>query len=241
MANRKPHAVMDLPSRLQKAKKIERLLGIIPGRVYRILEVGTGAGGIAAYFGNHPTLECEVTSVDVTDSRNVFEGYRFQLVTDTRLPFADAEFDVVISNHVIEHVGEGEAQLHHLRELRRVMELKGVGYLAQPNRWMLVEPHYKLPLLSWLPRTWRSPYLRFMRGSGIYDCEPLSRSQLEGLLAEAGWRFENICAQAAHVMNELEPGNGFLEFYSRCVPSQVKRMTLSIMPTLIYRLSRGVA
>src|SRR3546814_9833619 len=67
------------------------------------------------------------------------------------LPFADDSFDVVLSNHVIEHVGEQPEQLAHLSELRRVLTPGGIGYLAVPNRWMLVEPHYRLAFLSWWP------------------------------------------------------------------------------------------
>ena len=63
---------------------------------------------------------------------------------------------------MIEHVGDESAQLHHLAELRRVLSKAGIGYLAVPNRWMVVEPHYRIAFLSWLPRGWRSPYLRLL-------------------------------------------------------------------------------
>src|SRR3546814_18660903 len=100
------------------------------------------------------------------------------------LPFADDSFDVVLSNHVIEHVGEQPEQLAHLSELRRVLTPGGIGYLAVPNRWMLVEPHYRLAFLSWWPHAWRSPYLRLMRKGKFYDCEPLQLGQLETMLDE---------------------------------------------------------
>ena len=188
VAARQPHAVLDLPSRRLKGLKIEQLLGLAERRQpLRLLEIGTGSGGIAHYFATHPTLRCEVMAVDVVDQRLIRDGYDFRLVHDTVLPFADASFDVVLSNHVIEHVGERPAQLEHLRELRRVMAHGGVGCLAVPNRWMLVEPHYRLAFLSWLPRPLRSPYLCLMRRGQLHDCEPLTVQRLESLLAEAGF------------------------------------------------------
>jgi ubiquinone/menaquinone biosynthesis C-methylase UbiE len=76
---RQPHAVLDLNSRRLKGIKIERLLGL-PSRPQpvRMLEIGTGSGGIAHYFSTHPTLRIEVEAVDVVDSRLVKDGYRFQ-------------------------------------------------------------------------------------------------------------------------------------------------------------------
>lgn len=136
---RLPHAVLDLPSRRLKGLKIERLLEL-PDRPQpiRMLEVGTGSGGIAHYFGTHEQLRCDVDAVDVHDNRLVSEGYRYHQVDGTQLPFADQSFDVVLTNHVIKHVGDEQAQRAHLSELRRVLRPDGVGYLAVPNRWMLV-------------------------------------------------------------------------------------------------------
>src|SRR4249920_2427672 len=104
---RQPHAVLDLHSRRFKAQKIERLLDLDarPGPL-RLLEIGTGSGGIAHYFGTHASGRFRVSALDVVDNRQVIEGYEYANVEGTRLPFADAEFDVVLSNHVVEHVGE---------------------------------------------------------------------------------------------------------------------------------------
>jgi ubiquinone/menaquinone biosynthesis C-methylase UbiE len=138
---RQPHAVLDISSRRLKALKIERLLQLTRSDApLRMLEVGTGSGAIAHYFGTHESLHFEVDAVDVVDNRLVTDGYRYHHVESTRLPFADAVFDVVLSNHVIEHVGDVKSQGAHLAELRRVLKPGGHGYLAVPNRWMLLEP-----------------------------------------------------------------------------------------------------
>ena len=146
---REPHAVLDLPSHCLKAMKIQRLLDLsVQSQPMKFLEVGTGSGGIAHYFATHPTLQCQVFAVDVIDQRLLRDGYAFHQVEGISLPFDDGQFDVVITNHVLEHVGSLDDQRHHLYEIYRVMKPRGVGYLAVPNRWMLVEPHYRLPFLS---------------------------------------------------------------------------------------------
>ncbi len=236
---RLPHAVLDLESRRWKALKIERLLALEdrPGPL-RLLEVGTGSGGIAHYFGSHPSGRFTVDAVDIVDNRLVRGGYRYQTVSDTRLPFADGEFDVVLSNHVIEHVGDDAEQRAHLAELRRVMKADAIGYLAVPNRWMLVEPHYRLAFLSWWPKPWRSSYLRLFRRGKVYDCEPLQLGQLERLLSGAGFRFRNLGVAALRATFEIERTNAATTRLLQRVPDRAIELFRRLIPTLIYRFER---
>jgi ubiquinone/menaquinone biosynthesis C-methylase UbiE len=237
---RQPHAVLDLPSRRLKGLKIERLLDLANRpQPIRMLEVGTGSGGIAQYFGMHSQLRCEVDAVDLHDNRLVTEGYRYHQVQDTQLPFADESFDVVLTNHVIEHVGDERAQRKHLAELHRVLRPDGVGYLAVPNRWMLVEPHYKLVFLSWLPHGWRTPYLRAMGKGKAYDCEPLQMRQLEHLLADGGFQHRNLCVNALRATFEIERPQKVAAQILRHIPDGVFRPFCGIIPTLIYRFWRS--
>lgn len=236
---RQPHTVLDLPSRYLKARKIERLLNLAAmPQPLRLLEIGTGSGGIAHYFATHPTLRCEVTAVDVNDQRLVRDGYVFRQVIETMLPFPDAHFDVVITNHVIEHIGGLPVQRHHLSEVHRVMKPTGVGYLAVPNRWMLIEPHYRLAFLSWMPRPLRSPYLRLMRRGTHYDCEPLPLSTLEKLLKETGFVYRNLGTRALHETLMLEGNQGLAARLVASLPDQVLDRLAPIIPTLIYKLER---
>jgi ubiquinone/menaquinone biosynthesis C-methylase UbiE len=238
-STREPHAVLDLPSRRWKALKIERLLKLSSRRQpIRILEVGTGSGGIAHYFGTHPQLRCEVDAVDVYDNRLVTDGFRYTEVRDTSLPFADASFDVVLTNHVIEHVGGADAQLRHLAEIHRVMKTDGIGYLAVPNRWMVTEPHFRLKFLSWWPRALRTPYLRLMRKGNFYDCEPLQMRQLERMLDAANFSYSNICIEAWRTTMDIEKANTFAARVLEKIPDTLLMPVRRIIPTLIYRFER---
>lgn len=233
--SRQPHAVRDLESRRLKAIKIQRILGLAESAERRsFLEIGTGSGGIANYFAVHGNLNLEVTAVDTVDSLEVAGNFHFVSVTGVELPFAEGMFDFVVSNHVIEHVGEADEQLGHLREIRRVLKPDGVAYLAVPNRWMLVEPHYRLAFLSWLPRKLRSTYLRVRRGIAVYDCEPLQMEELERMILCAGLDAQNVCIDAARIMAELEPSRGLAAF--NALPGVIQRLILPLIPTLMYRL-----
>jgi SAM-dependent methyltransferase len=236
---RQSHAVLDLHSRRLKAIKIEHLLSLCQKKQpLRLLEVGTGSGGIAHYFGEHPTLDCEVFAVDVLDQRLIKDGFKFALVGDTTLPFKSRSFDIVLSNHVIEHVGDHHAQRHHLIEIHRVLSLDGTCYLATPNRWMVFEPHYNLIFLSWLPDSMRSNYLRLCRKGNNYDCRPFTKKELEGLLKETHFNYENLCTKALRETVKIEPNvSTTASFVSRMPDLILNRLTI-VNPTLIYKISK---
>jgi SAM-dependent methyltransferase len=238
MPGRCPHAVIDLPSRYQKACKIERLLALANRRQpLNLLEIGTGCGGIAHYFATHSGICCTVDAVDVIDQRAVRDSYRFRLVEDVFLPYPDDSFDVVLTNHVIEHVGTVSDQKMHLHEIHRVLKKDGVGYLAVPNRWMAVEPHYRLFGLSWLPRRLRTPYLKLCGKGTYYDCEPLTLREIERFLKETGFRFENVTTRAIRETVLIEGSKSLQWKAANLLPNAALNALARFIPTLIYVLT----
>lgn len=201
-------------------------------RFGRMLEVGCGSGFIVSYFSELGYGPQGCYAVDVADERQVTEGFQFQRVQGTTLPFADEAFDFVISNHVIEHVGAAADQEHHLEEIFRCLEPGGVFYFAVPNRWRLIEPHYKLPLLSWLPQEFASAYVRLFKLGGHYDCKPLSRCDAADLLRRTGFRWEDATLDAISLVGELE--GGLLTRGITKLPKAFWRLFSVIMPTLIF-------
>ena len=236
-AARASHAAPDEHSRTLKARKIERLLGPALRDGAALLDIGAGSGWIAHYFAHHPQHRLRVTAVDARDERVAREGYGFTQVTGPALPFADASFDVVLSNHVIEHVGGEADQLKHLREARRVLRPGGTFYLAVPNRWSLTEPHYRLPFLSWLPSAWASAYVRASGRGQWYDCRLLGPLQVRSLLRRAGLQGADVSAEALVALLELErPGaTGAAQ-----VAGWIRRWGAGafgwVSPTLIFRI-----
>jgi 2-polyprenyl-3-methyl-5-hydroxy-6-metoxy-1,4-benzoquinol methylase len=75
------------------------------------------------------------------------------------LPFPDKSFDLVLSNAVIEHVGEEREQLRFVSEHDRV----GKNWLiTTPNRWFPIESHTLAIFLHW-NRAWRRRQSVFTR------------------------------------------------------------------------------
>ncbi len=68
-----------------------------------------------------------------------------------RLPFANATFDLVVSNQVLEHVQDHDAAFS---EIRRVLKPGALSLHLFPPRWTPIEPHVRVPLATVLQRHW---------------------------------------------------------------------------------------
>lgn len=236
---RQPHAALERGTRVPKARKIVDLLGAERfGSARTLLEIGCGAGVITSLLAQEGGADLEVHAVDVVDARVETEGYQFRQVDGTTLPYADGQFDIVISNHVIEHVGDAGNQQEHLREIRRVLADGGVAYLAVPNRWRLIEPHFHLPFLSWLPRPWCDRYVGITGRGSYYDCNPPSHAQALALFTSAGFEVEDITVDAIRKTLAIESGPTVARAFDRWVPAIAIDMLIPIMPTYVFLLSR---
>jgi SAM-dependent methyltransferase len=232
------HAVFDAASRLSKAAKIERLVrecgqASIGGRM---LEVGAGSGFISEYFGTRFKGVLRVDAVDVADQRVASEGFDFRAYDGHQLPFADGVFDLIVSNHVIEHVGSREQQEVHLREMARVLSPGGLIYLAAPSKWQLVEPHFGLAGLSWIPRFMRDSYVRLAGKGDRYDCDPMGHRDLERMAGRAGLRARNINAPAFLAL--CEESGGVAGRWLRRIPLPLLEAAYRFSPTMVFLLLR---
>lgn len=105
---------------------------------YRCLEVGVGKGHfLREFLTSIKTKPVRVCAGDLENNLKLsniqlpapVEFHKINLGT-APLPFADNSFDVVICNHVLEHVFETETAL---RELHRVLAPNGFCVVSVPN------------------------------------------------------------------------------------------------------------
>ena len=237
------HAALDLAGRLPKAEKIRRLLPLSSDRKTDVqaLEVGTGSGAIAHFFSKLSSPRFNVWAVDVEDQRITSDGFQFKLYDGQKLPFTNDLFDIVISNHVIEHVGARSQQVSHVLELCRVLKPGGYIYLATPSRWQIMEPHFSLPFLSWFPRSWGNCYVRLAGKGKSYDCWLLRPVELLRILQSLELPYLNLTVQAFRELISIERPRDVLARVVSKLPSHWLENLCNFSPTLIYLIHKPLA
>lgn len=170
-------ALYDEESRRRKAQKIGQILKEqSSGDLSQLcgLDVGCSSGWIDHVLQDYFAVLWGV-DVDFQALRHAVHldgtgaAARFAVADGGRLPFNMDHFDVVICAQVYEHV---LAQQALADEIWRVLKPGGVCFLSGPNRLAVMEEHYWLPFLSWLPRSLAHVYMRATRRGREYDAFP---------------------------------------------------------------------
>ena len=215
-------------NRLVKAKKIEAVLvdhfqKKICG--FSILDIGTGTGEIAAYFAPYN----EVFAVDVENQlTETTNGVKITLreVDSEVLPFEDRSFDIIISNHVIEHVG---IPLIHLQEMKRCLKCEGVVYFSTPNRIFPKEPHTKTWFIHYLPYKMFFRSLKLIRNKRF--TEPvylLTYWRQKRLFIDSGFKFKEYTREVLNNPNKYH--------LDERIPFRVPKCIQAVSKTNIFLL-----
>jgi SAM-dependent methyltransferase len=152
----------------------------------RVLEFGCGLG---LYMRAMQRFTPHVFGFDIEVERlaharrNGIDGLSGAVGED--LPYADASFDVIFSNDVLEHVRD---DARSAREIVRVLRPGGRAVIYVPNRLYLFETHGvywrgkyyfgNKPFVNWLPDALRNrlaPHVRAYRRSelrALFDATP---------------------------------------------------------------------
>ena len=229
-------AMLDEAGRRRKAAKILAVLRHVRGlddlSGLTAADVGCSAGFIAdelAGAGAARTYGVDIDVPGLRAARTRFGDHvQFVCSAGEALPFPDASLDVVVFNHIYEHVVDPDAVI---ADVKRVLKPDGVLYLGLGNRLGIIEPHYKLPFLSYLPPAAADRYVRaFGRADSYYE-RFRTRRGLQRLLA--GW----------HVVDYTLPVLGDPAAFSGddMVPAMVSRLperalaaTLPLVPTYVW-------
>ncbi|MBP2706057.1 class I SAM-dependent methyltransferase [Microbispora sp. RL4-1S] len=243
-------AMLDEDKRRRKAAKIIAVLAHFLGRDaaepgttlsgLTVGDVGCSAGFIAdelAAAGASRPLGLDIDVPGLRRAADRFGGrVAFVCADGGALPFPDGSIDVLVFNHIYEHVVDPDSVI---ADMHRVLSDDGVLYLGLGNRLGVMEPHYKLPFLSYLPPAAADRYVRaFGRADNYYE-RFRTRRGLRRMLADFhvwDYTFPVLASPERFAGGELFPGavgraaKGALERS----PRPALRALLPVVPTYLW-------
>jgi ubiquinone/menaquinone biosynthesis C-methylase UbiE len=152
-----------------------------------------------------------------------------QTNADRSWPFNDEEFDIVVSNQVLEHVDDLKI---FCAENARVLKSGGFGVHVFPLRHMVIEPHMRLPLVHRVrDHDLRASIIAWFSkmGLGIYRSQaPATGVSLEG--------FANAHADYARTFTTYRTWRQVCEEYHRHGFRVSYRHTSSLVQRGLWRL-----
>lgn len=151
-------------NRKRKWQKFSKLIGF-DSRA-KVLDVGFAGKEYSAvdnFLEKHYPFTQNITALGIGDQEEFCEKYPAVRVVGYRggkMPFVDGEFDICWSNAVLEHVGNEEAQVEFLREIKRVSKR---AFITTPNRNFPVEIHTRVPFLHlMLSKKWLDKFFNLI-------------------------------------------------------------------------------
>lgn len=177
-------AVTDRTIRDRKAIKIIRVLEDFLKRDLSgltVLDMGCSIGATSERLAASArlTIGIDIDRASIQQATQERIWAHFAIADVGAVPCASAMFDVIVCSQVYEHAPSLELLV---AEIYRLLKDDGVCFFSGPNRWTIMEEHYKLPFLSWLPRRWANQYVRLaQRGQEYYE-HPRSNAELRRAL-----------------------------------------------------------
>ncbi|MEU8172838.1 class I SAM-dependent methyltransferase [Microbispora hainanensis] len=243
-------AMLDEDKRRRKAAKIIAVLAHFLGRDaakpgealagLTVGDVGCSAGFIAdelAAAGARRTLGLDIDVPGLRKASDRFGGrVGFVCADGSRLPFPDGSIDVLVFNHIYEHVVDPDAVI---ADMHRVLSDDGVLYLGLGNRLGIMEPHYKLPFLSYLPPAAADRYVRAFGRADHYYERFRTRPGLRRMLADFhvwDYTFPVLAAPERFAGGELFPGavGRAAKATLERTPRPALRALLPVVPTYLW-------
>ena len=204
---------------------------------FTCLDIGCSAGLITNYISMNlkktigiDTDESTINSAKKLSNKNL----TFLKASALSVPFKDNTFDLIICNHIYEHVPDAQKMFD---EIYRILKKDGICYLSAGNKYNIIEGHYKLPFLSWLPQPLANLYLIITGRGKIYEEKHFSYFKVKRMLRR--FKINDYTLRIIKnpekysLIDIVEKGS----FISR-LPLFVFKILYSLIPTYIFILKK---
>lgn len=138
-------------------------------KTMKLLSIGASTGiienALAPYLNEIIGIDIDSQAIQFANNTKQFANITFIEASGLDTKMHSESFDIILCAHIYEHVPD---PIQLMAEIYRLLKKQGICYFIADNRLLWLEPHYKLPLLSVLPKTIANKYLKLFRGIDHY-------------------------------------------------------------------------
>ena len=180
-------SMYDQDERIKKANKTIAVLKDYLKEIstLTLLDIGSSTGIMtneyAKHFKNVIGIDLDTTAIDYSINQYKKENLKFICSPIEEMDLPNASFDVITCSQIYEHVPSDKKLME---EIMRLLKPGGVCYFAATNRFKIIEPHYKLPFLSYLPKKAANFYIRIFTNHDLYYENLKSLRSLQKLVSK---------------------------------------------------------
>jgi SAM-dependent methyltransferase len=236
--------LFDPAGRLEKAAKVVAVLSDYFGdrtTQVTVVDIGCSTGIMTRHFAG--AFGCVIgldnDHVGVLHGRRLAEQagidsgkLQFLAGDGCRMPLAGNSVDAVICNQVYEHVDDQPALMS---EIYRILKPGGACYFGIGTRHVLIEGHYKLPFLSWVPHSIAHLYMKLVGKDAKYDVRLLSYRNLRRLAKDFGIVDYTIDV-IKHGGKYCDQSRGRIRRFVAMWPTWLLRAILPVIPVHVWAL-----
>lgn len=203
-----------------------------------LLDIGSSTGIMTNEYSKHFKT---VTAIDIDSKAIQYAKERFKTrnITFINSPIEEANFqpesfDVITCSHIYEHVPSSEILMEHIYNL---LKPGGVCYFAAGNKFQIIEPHYKLPFLSYLPKKAADQYIKIFTNQEEYYEKHYSLKNLKKLTSKfkvVDYTLEIIKSPSKYSSTEMLKENTL----KYIIINLLSKILYPIIPTYIWILEK---
>lgn len=175
----------DVNIRITKAKKAIAILNdFFNDNLPRtLLDIGCSTGIMtneySKYFKNIIGIDIDSNAIKFANENYQSQNLKFLNCSYDEMRLSNKKFNVITLTHIYEHVDDPVDLFEKIYEL---LSPGGVCYFVAGNRFKIIEPHFNLPFLSYLPKNIAKIYLKMLFKNGDFYQKHLSLINLRKLV-----------------------------------------------------------
>jgi SAM-dependent methyltransferase len=226
--------------RTLRTVEILRVFKYMEHKPESILDFGYGDGQItnSLHQRGYNIIGLDNSKGNYEKASNWFPECDFRLYDGLNIPFEENSFDTVILNDVLEHIPY-DLMEKLIERIKKVLKPNGIIYFSVTNRYDLIEPHTKIPFITWLPRTFWKPFEKIYKSRSHYSIAniyPYTFKRLRSFCKKHGLNFKDYTSvYISHKLYNLDYiGSKFVKFFVRVLK---KLRLINIFYYLAYKFS----